>query len=292
MFNRDKYISVLEKIVRDAKIKERYENAMELLYKLTNDLDAESINKAIALAKELLYGAKASRPILENLIDDLVKLATEHEQQELYLATGGVVMNDGIVITMKPGDVIHTAQAGSAGSGNIVVNPPSGPKPAGGSGEGGHNPEIARGGIVTMPKEEHEKLHGFGHEKQSQILEMVSKALNTVKELRISREALHRFIEIDLDNIEKKFAEKNKRYGQDQDGFYNFTQGAKHHYGDASPNNTFRMLMAYTSKHIVALEQPDALTNDGEFEERCLDVAVYMMIARAMKKATREGAEK
>jgi len=42
--------------------------------------------------------------------------------------------------------------------------------------------------------------------------------------------------------------------------------------------------MAYMSKHIVTLAKPDAITSDSEFEERCLDVVVYMLIARAMKR--------
>lgn len=265
MFNRDYYVTVIAKIAKDARIQERADNANELLYYITNKLNAANIQTARAFATALLYGAKASRPILETLITDLEKLAMEHEQQELNLATGGEVKDE---VLVKAENVPEGVLPMSSSEALLMF---------------GRN-----AGISAKEARENAIALEFGRENENKIFEIVNKAFNTIKELTVSRESLHRSIETDLDNIEKKFAEKNKRYGQDKDGFYNFTQGAKLHYGDASPDNTFRMLMAYTSKHIVALEQPDALTNDEEFDERCLDVAVYMMIARAMKKATRE----
>lgn len=295
MFDRNFYIPTMAKIARDARIQERADTANELLYNLTNELDIDGINKSIALATELLYGAKASRPILESLISDLKKLATEHEQQELDLANGGVVGN-------PPGG------SNPAGVSGMILEPVGSDIPTvltctGGGmigalqhlgktlGRALTNEELEHGGIVIMPKEKHDKLHRFDEkEQQFKILNMVSEALNTVKELSMSRNALNTSILQDVEKVRDMFLSKNDRYGQDRDGLFNFTQGAKLLYGDASPDNSFRTLMGYVSKHIVTLSQPDALTNDNEFEDRCLDVAVYMLIARAMKKATREGA--
>jgi hypothetical protein len=88
----------------------------------------------------------------------------------------------------------------------------------------------------------------------------------------------------DCSEIMKLFAAKNERYGADEDAFYNFTKGAELLFGEATYETKFKALMAYASKHIVTLAQPGAITNDKDFSERCLDIAIYMLIARAMKK--------
>lgn len=88
----------------------------------------------------------------------------------------------------------------------------------------------------------------------------------------------------DIAKIASLFRSKNASYGADQDAFYNFTKGAELLFGEADYDTKFRTLMAYASKHIVTLCKPGAILNDKEFEERCLDIAVYMLIAKAMKK--------
>lgn len=91
-------------------------------------------------------------------------------------------------------------------------------------------------------------------------------------------------ISADLAKIATLCKSKNTAYGTEDDAFYNFDRGATLVFGEASFDATFRTLMAYASKHIVTLAKPGAILLDPEFEDRCLDVALYMLIARAMKK--------
>ncbi|MBP2653319.1 MAG: hypothetical protein H6Q73_888 [Firmicutes bacterium] len=100
----------------------------------------------------------------------------------------------------------------------------------------------------------------------------------------MTREQLAQSIKRDCALIESLFTRKNQSYGANDDAFYNFTKGAELLFDEATYDTKFRTLMAYLTKHIVTLAKSDAILNDPEFEERCLDVAVYMLIARAMKK--------
>lgn len=103
----------------------------------------------------------------------------------------------------------------------------------------------------------------------------------------MNRQQLARSIDEDLSKIAALFAAKNQNYGASEDAFYNFTKGAELLFGEADYDTKFRCLMAYASKHIVTLFKPGAIYNDKDFDERCLDIAVYMLIARAMKKEER-----
>lgn len=100
----------------------------------------------------------------------------------------------------------------------------------------------------------------------------------------MERKELEALIKSDLEAIGKKFTEKNQRYGESKDGLFNFTAGAALIFGEVTPDTQYRALFAYASKHLVTLSREDALTADPEFAERCLDVVVYMLIARAMHK--------
>jgi len=103
----------------------------------------------------------------------------------------------------------------------------------------------------------------------------------------MNRRQLSYSITEDLSKIAEMFARKNKVYGADgEDAFYNFTKGAELMFKEATFDTKFRTLMAYASKHVVTLAVPNAILNDTDFAERCLDIAVYMLIARAMKKET------
>lgn len=104
----------------------------------------------------------------------------------------------------------------------------------------------------------------------------------------MNRTQLAASIAEDLQNIGEIFARKNGAYGQNQDALYNFTKGAELLFGEANFDTKFKTLFAYASKHIAALTQPEAIYKDPEFAERCLDIAVYMLIARAMRKGVEE----
>lgn len=107
----------------------------------------------------------------------------------------------------------------------------------------------------------------------------------------MNRETLGRFIEDDLTIICELFKKKNGAYGGDEDGLYNFTAGA--HLANPGLDLSNRDILAgaqadtlldYVKKHIVTLYKSENFFTDKEFDERCLDVAVYMLILRAIHK--------
>ena len=109
--------------------------------------------------------------------------------------------------------------------------------------------------------------------------------------MNMTREELCQSITEDCVAIPQKFAGKNVRYGQGTDGFWNFTQGAQLCYGKQDIQAIYQMLFSYASKHIVTLAAPDSIINDPEFEDRCSDIALYFLIARAMKKSLNQSRE-
>ena len=105
----------------------------------------------------------------------------------------------------------------------------------------------------------------------------------------MNREMLGRRISNDLVIIRELFKKKNGAYGGDEDGLYNFTAGAalSNPQLDLSNPDTLAEVQActlldYVKKHIVTLYKPGVFFTDKEFDERCLDVAVYMLILRAI----------
>jgi hypothetical protein len=100
-----------------------------------------------------------------------------------------------------------------------------------------------------------------------------------------------------LDNVKKKFNQKNKSYGQESDLFYNFRRTAKRVMQakfDSEYEDMYRVMLAYQDKHRVALANLGL--DEPEFEERCLDEIVYTLLAIALhreyeKKVTQQQAE-
>lgn len=80
-----------------------------------------------------------------------------------------------------------------------------------------------------------------------------------------------------LDEINDMFYSKNKEYRSDSDIFNNFRQTAIRHFGSASKENMIKTLLIYADKHASALAVNGF--NDSNFEERCIDLAVYHIIA-------------
>ncbi len=92
-----------------------------------------------------------------------------------------------------------------------------------------------------------------------------------------------------VENIEDLFTYKNKSYGVEDDLFHNFRSTAKRVLPgqfDTDHEDMFRVLACYVDKHWVALCNRGLA--DAEFEERCKDIIVYMMLAIAMHR-DREG---
>ena len=86
-----------------------------------------------------------------------------------------------------------------------------------------------------------------------------------------------------LDNVKKKFTEKNESYGQEEDLFHNFRGTAKRVMQakfDSEYEDMYRVMLAYQDKHRVALANLGL--DEPEFEERCLDEIVYTLLAIAL----------
>lgn len=108
----------------------------------------------------------------------------------------------------------------------------------------------------------------------------------------MKREDFRKTISETTKRIEKLFAYKNKSYGMEDDVFYNFRASAgrviKAQYDDAY-EDMFRVLACYVDKHWVALCNKGL--QDSEFEERCLDIINYMLLAIALH-GERAGADR
>ena len=86
-----------------------------------------------------------------------------------------------------------------------------------------------------------------------------------------------------LDNVKKKFNQKNKSYGQEGDIFHNFRKTAKRVMQsrfESEYEDMYRVMLAYQDKHRVALANLGL--DEPEFEERCLDEIVYTLLAIAL----------
>jgi hypothetical protein len=75
------------------------------------------------------------------------------------------------------------------------------------------------------------------------------------------------------------FERKNVSYGggEGADTFHNFSESARRCYGKDTVENRLKVLMVLVDKHLVALNNTGV--SDPDFQERCVDVAVYMMLA-------------
>jgi hypothetical protein len=97
----------------------------------------------------------------------------------------------------------------------------------------------------------------------------------------VTRDQLVEFIQQDIGCIIQKFHSKNKTYGNDRDGFYNFRETARRLYGqEPTMEQTFGVLLTLTDKHWVALMQGGSRTDEAA--DRLLDIIIYALIGRAM----------
>lgn len=79
------------------------------------------------------------------------------------------------------------------------------------------------------------------------------------------------------ERINSMFKTKQVGYGKPYDALHNFRATALRVYGDDSPESMLAVLQVLQDKHLVALVNKGL--RDPEFEERCIDVAVYSLIA-------------
>ncbi|MDW7668057.1 MAG: hypothetical protein SCJ93_04475 [Bacillota bacterium] len=94
-----------------------------------------------------------------------------------------------------------------------------------------------------------------------------------------------------LNDIENMFTTKNDQYGskQEQDEFYNFRQQALRTFGNDDPESMYKILKILVDKHLVTLNKNGL--DDSNFEERCIDVIVYHIIAIFMHRLKNEKAK-
>lgn len=89
-----------------------------------------------------------------------------------------------------------------------------------------------------------------------------------------------------FDDLIAQFANKNKEYqGETQDLFRNFNQGAQ-----LASEMPEQVLLGYVSKQIVSLYDaklfhPERLTDVNFINEKCGDIAVYMVLLMAMARS-------
>lgn len=77
--------------------------------------------------------------------------------------------------------------------------------------------------------------------------------------------------------IMELFKQKNQRYGQDNNTFFNFRSSALRIYGDCTYESMFKVLLTYMDKHLVALANKGI--HEPEYESRLKDVIVYSLLA-------------
>lgn len=82
------------------------------------------------------------------------------------------------------------------------------------------------------------------------------------------------------EQIKNMFSNKNKSYGNDADGFYNFRETARRIFFDTNPSYMLDVIMVYMDKHWVALTQNGIYT--PECKERFMDMAVYSLLSIAL----------
>lgn len=98
----------------------------------------------------------------------------------------------------------------------------------------------------------------------------------------MTREDLVKLVESEVASIVDLFKRKNESYGDDTNAFYNFEETAREVLKSDSPNAALRVLLAYVHKHFLALCNRGL--DDPEFDQRCRDIIVYMLIALAMRR--------
>lgn len=96
----------------------------------------------------------------------------------------------------------------------------------------------------------------------------------------MTRTEFAEFAKKKLEEVMELFRQKNQSYGQGADAFFNFKSSGRRVYGVESYENSFRVLLTYMDKHLVALANKGI--DEPEFESRLKDVIVYCLLAMGM----------
>lgn len=98
----------------------------------------------------------------------------------------------------------------------------------------------------------------------------------------VSTETYYKEIETVIEDVRKLFLDKNKNYNPGSDPLVNFRRGGMIRHADAEYYGCYEALKDYVTKHIVNAMNKDITAPD--LAESTRDIAVYMIIATAMKR--------
>ena len=100
--------------------------------------------------------------------------------------------------------------------------------------------------------------------------------------MNISQEEYYKEIETVLEEVKQLFLNKNKNYNPGSDPLSNFRRGGMVRHADNDYFGCYEALKDYVTKHIVNAMNKDIMAPD--LAESTRDIAVYMVIATAMKR--------
>lgn len=100
--------------------------------------------------------------------------------------------------------------------------------------------------------------------------------------MNVSQDAYYHEIEAVLEEVRQLFLVKNKNYNPGSDPLANFRRGGSIRHGDNDFYGAYEALKDYVTKHIVNAMSKDIMAPD--LAESTRDIAVYMIIATAMKR--------
>lgn len=100
--------------------------------------------------------------------------------------------------------------------------------------------------------------------------------------MQISTEEYYKEIEDVLEEVRQLFLSKNKNYNPGTDPLLNFRRGGMVRHADSDYFGCYEALKDYVTKHIVNAMNKDIAAPD--LAESTRDIAVYMIIATAMKR--------
>lgn len=98
----------------------------------------------------------------------------------------------------------------------------------------------------------------------------------------VSTEDYYKEIEAVLEEVRQLFLSKNKNYNPGSDPLANFRHGGMIRHCDSDYYGAYEALKDYVTKHIVNAMNKDITAKD--LAESTRDIAVYMIIATAMKR--------
>ena len=100
--------------------------------------------------------------------------------------------------------------------------------------------------------------------------------------MNVSNEEYYKEIDAVIDDVRKTFAAKQKNYNPGSDPLINFRRGGNIRHGNDDFYGCYETLKDYATKHIVNAMNKDITASD--LAESTRDIAVYMIIATAMKR--------